>query len=102
MYTAVINIKTEPKLKADAQKVVREMGVSLSSFINHCLKQLVETKSFLFNAKSEEKPSDFLIKAIKQAELERKRGDYLSFKDPDKAIAYLDKLINHEKKRAAS
>ena len=44
MKTAII-IKTEPKIKADAQKIAADMGLSLSGVINVYLRQFIKTKT---------------------------------------------------------
>lgn len=73
MSTVVINIKTDPKVKVKAQRVASELGFSLSSLINGYLKQLTREKTVHFSL-SEEGPSEYLIKAIKEAEEDRKVG----------------------------
>jgi len=45
MNTASIVIKTEPKLKIQAQQTAKELGVSLSRVMNALLKQFVKTKT---------------------------------------------------------
>lgn len=97
MKTAVINIKTDAKIKANAQKVASELGFSLSSLINGYLRSLVKTKSVSYSL-DEEKPSEMLIKAIREAEEERNRGDYHSFTAADEALEFLDNIINENKK----
>lgn len=49
MNTAVINIKTDPKLKKQAQNIAAQLGFSLSSLINAYLKQLVRDKTVHYN-----------------------------------------------------
>ena len=73
MKTAVINIKTDPKIKVKAQKVAAELGFSLSSLINGYIRHLVKTKAIYFSAKSEE-PSEYLMEALKESEADRKAG----------------------------
>ena len=53
MKTAVINIKTDTEVKANAQKVASELGFSLSSLINGYLRQLVKTKTINFSLLNE-------------------------------------------------
>lgn len=72
MYTAVINIKTEPETKKRAQKFASQIGVSLSSLINAYLKELVRTKKVKFSLREE--PSSYLIKIMKKAEKNYKEG----------------------------
>ncbi len=90
MKTAVINIKTDPKVKAGAQKIASELGFSLSSLINGYLRQLMKTKSVSFSLISEE-PSEYLIKAIREAEEDRQAGRVSpSFDNAKEATAWLN------------
>lgn len=45
-----------------------------------------------------EKPSDYLINSLKKTEKDRKRGRYRSFKRADKALGFIDGIINENKK----
>ena len=91
MYTAVINIKTEPETKKRAQKFASQIGVSLSSLINAYLKHLVITKKVEFSIKDEE-PSDYLKRLIRQADKALKAGKASPrFDNAKDAIAYLEK-----------
>ena len=58
MNTATIFIKTEPKVKEEAQKTAQELGFSLSSILNAFLRQLVKTKTIHFSV-AEEKPGKY-------------------------------------------
>ncbi len=90
MQTAIINIKTEPKVKKDAQKVADDMGLSLSSLINGLLKQVIRTKSVEFRVG--ETPSAYLKSAIKQAERNIKTGNHSpAFKTGKEAVEWLEK-----------
>jgi len=46
----MINIKTEKEVKSHAQKLAKEMGLSLSAIINAYLKQFVRNKEVCFSA----------------------------------------------------
>lgn len=90
MKTAVINVKTDAKVKAGAQKVASELGFSLSSLVNGYLRQLIKTKTIHFSL-AEEEPSELLIKAIKEAEDDRKAGRVSpSFDNAKDAVAWLN------------
>lgn len=93
MNTAIINFTTQPQLKAKAQQVAKQLGIPLSLALNNYLKHLVKTKTVIFS----EEPSKYLIKAIEEAEQNRKRGKVLSFKSKKAVISYLDSLIENEK-----
>lgn len=96
MESAVINIKTPPKIKIQAQKVARELGFNLSVLINGYLRQLIKTKTVHFS--HAEEPNEFLIESIRQARADIKKGKTISFKTGDAALKYIDKLIAHEQK----
>lgn len=49
MKTTIINIKTEPQIKANAQMIANDLGISLSAIINAYLNQLVKTKEVYFS-----------------------------------------------------
>jgi addiction module RelB/DinJ family antitoxin len=73
MNTTVIQIRTDEKLKTEAQKVASELGFSLSSLIKAFLKNVTRTKSVTFS--TSEVPSPWLIKQIKKSQEELKNGD---------------------------
>lgn len=91
MNTAVINIKTQQEVKAQAQRVARDLGLSLSSLINAFLKQFVKTKKVTFSL-DEEIPNKRTIAILKQAEKDYKRGNTSpAFKTGEEAVAWLEK-----------
>jgi len=45
----VINVKTDKKIKKDAQKVAAELGLSLSAVISAHLKQFIRNKEVYFS-----------------------------------------------------
>lgn len=90
MNTAVINIKTQPEVKAKAQEVARQIGVSLSSLLNAYLKQLVRTKKVEFDLGEE--PSPYLVRILKKADKDIKAGRVSpAFDDVEDAIKWLHK-----------
>ncbi len=92
MQTTAIYIRTEPEVKAKAQKVAKELGFSLSSLLNAWLRHFIRTKTVTFSAASEE-PSEYLIQAIKKARENRKQGKGSPvFDNAEDAIAYLHKM----------
>lgn len=96
MNTAVVNVKVDPQVKQEAQKVAKELGISLSGVINGFLKHLIRTKSIHFSLNEE--PSDYLIRSLRESREDIKAGRVVSFADPNKALAFLDKMISDEKK----
>ena len=98
MNTAVINIKVDPEVKKDAQNIASDLGFSLSALINGYLKSLIKTKTVHFSLAEKEEPSEYMIKALKESEEDRKAGRVVSFKSVDKAVKYLDNMIDEHKK----
>lgn len=91
MNTAVINIKTNPEVKAQAKEVADELGFSLSSLINAFLKQLVKTKTVVFSASSEE-PTEYFLSFLKKSQEDIKAKKISPvFKSANEAIDWLDK-----------
>ncbi|KKQ26131.1 MAG: Addiction module antitoxin, RelB/DinJ family [Candidatus Woesebacteria bacterium GW2011_GWA1_37_8] len=90
MNTAVINIKTNAKVKSQAQKIASDLGFSLSSLINGYLNQLIKTKTIHFSL-TEEIPSEYMIQALKESEEDRKAGRVSpSFDNVKDAIDWLN------------
>lgn len=96
MNTAVVNIKVNPETKRQAQQVVEELGLSLSSVINGFLKQLIRTRTVTFS--TSEEPSEYMIQALKESAEDIKAGRVVTFKNLDEELHYLDKMIADEKK----
>ena len=97
MNTAVVNVKVDPRVKKEAQKLAADLGLSLSGLINAYLKQIIRTKTVSFSASAEE-PSEFLISALKESKKDIKAGRVVSFDNPDAALSFLDKMIADDKK----
>ena len=95
--SAVINIKIEPRLKSQAQKVAEELGLTLSALVKGILKQLIDTKEVVFRVS--EKPTEFLLSSLKAAEADVKAGRVVSFRNGREALKYLDDLIADERRR---
>ncbi len=74
MNTAVINIKTEPRVKLAAQKLAEELGLSLSAMINGILRQLIRTKTLVLSADDESQPAEYLLESLRAAEEDFKKG----------------------------
>ena len=50
MEKVLLNIKTDPKIKEDAQKVAQELGLPLGTIINAYLRELIREKRVLFSS----------------------------------------------------
>jgi|Napbiome12C3dose_1001474.scaffolds.fasta_scaffold00001_201 DNA-damage-inducible protein J len=89
MNTAVVNVKVNPKVKREAQKIAEQLGLSLSSLINGYLKQIIRTKRVSFDLSYE--PTDYLTQALEEAKKDREEGFVSpSFDNVKDAITWLD------------
>jgi len=95
MNTAVIITKTEPQVKVRAQRVAKDLGLSLSSLINAWLRQLIKTKTVIFSAADEE-PTQYLLDALRESGEDIKAGRVVSFDTADDTISYIDEIIEGE------
>ena len=70
--TAVINIRTDAKIKSKAQAVTEKLGLSLSAVINAYLRQLIRTKSVSFSLSEE--PTEYLLETLRNSKKDIKKG----------------------------
>ena len=91
MKTAVINIKTDPQTKKQAQKIAGAMGFGLSAILNGFLRQMIKDQSVSFSSEPTEVPSKWLEKSLAQAEKDEKDG-YVSptFDNFEDSLAWLN------------
>ncbi len=91
MNTAVINIKTDPKIKRQAQEVVERLGFSLSAVVNAYLRNLVRTRTVDFSDDVRLEPTPYLKRLLKQAEKDTKAGRVSPrFSSVKESLAWLD------------
>ena len=95
MNTAAIYIKTQPEVKAKAQEIAKNLGLSLSSLVDALLRQLVKTKRATFTAE-EESPSKYLIESLKKSEEDIKAGRFISFDSGEETVKYFKSLAKNE------
>lgn len=86
MSSTVINVKTDPKLKMQAQKLASQMGVSLSAVINAGLKKFVSDQEL--NLSDSYAPSGYLEDILE--ELESGKINKKTFNNAADALAFLD------------
>ncbi len=89
MNTSVINIKTDAKVKAQAQAIAKELGFSLSAVVNAYLRQFVKTKTINFSLQ-EEIPNEYLTQALEESKEDRLTGKVSpTFDNAEDAINWL-------------
>jgi len=84
---AVINLKTDPKLKKQAAKTADKLGISVSAVLNNELRRFATEQSVTFDL-----PEVPNAKTAKQMEASRKEieaGDYYSFESNEEALEFL-------------
>ncbi len=87
MAQAVINFKTDAKLKNEAKKVLDQMGLNFSIALNGYLREIISEKRIEFTVP--EIPNARLRKSIKKADEEFKNGSlkfYTDVKDMRKSL----------------
>lgn len=88
--SSVINVKVNPKLKKQVQKVAQDLGLTLSAMINAYLKQVVRSKTVTYTT-LKEIPFDYFIESLKEAEEDIKAGRVSpAFSKAEDAIAWLE------------
>lgn len=92
MKTAMINIKTETHVKAEAQKLAKELGFSLSSIVTASLKQFIRTREVQFSMSHKMTP--YLEGVLKQIDKDINANKNLSknFTNIKEMDSYLDTL----------
>jgi addiction module RelB/DinJ family antitoxin len=89
---AVINIKTDKEIKDSAQKLAKEIGLSLSDIINVSLRNFIRTKELYISTNP--RMSDQLEDSLSKIEEDIKEGKNLSkgFSSEDEMRNYLKSL----------
>lgn len=91
MKTAVLTVKVSPKVKEQAQKVAKEIGIPLSTLVNAYLVQVGNTGQISFSASEE--MTEEIEEVIEKAEEEIDRGEVSGpFKNTQEALNHLDSL----------
>lgn len=94
MYTmtTVIHLKADKEVKENAQKLAKELGLSLSDVINASLRNFIRTREITFSDIPTMTPK--LEKLLDEVEEDIKHNRNLSpkFKTAKEAIDYLNKL----------
>ena len=88
----IVNIKTDRKIKQNAQKLAGELGLSLSAVVNAYLKQFVRNKEVHFAVAPHMTPElEDLLQAVER-DIKHKRNLSPAFSSLKTMDAYLDSL----------
>ncbi len=85
--TAAINVQVNAQKKMEATKILSQLGVSMSSFINMAINQVVIQKGIPFEVTTEERFSKELLEALEEADQlfkEIKEGKRKGYNSVDK------------------
>jgi len=87
----VLNIKIDKKIKEEAQKLAKSLGLNLSQIANASYKQFIRSREFTFTEGYTMTP--YLEKVIEEAERDYKAGKNISpaFVSVDEAMEWLNK-----------
>ncbi|OGZ96843.1 MAG: hypothetical protein A3J10_03520 [Candidatus Sungbacteria bacterium RIFCSPLOWO2_02_FULL_54_10] len=91
MKSAVINIKTDPKLKKDIKRVAVELGLPVGTIINAMMRDLVRERRVVFSAPPAlNRRTQRLLQSIDRDIKAGKNADGPF--SPEGAVAYLKRL----------
>lgn len=89
---AVINLKTDPKLKALAAKTADKLGVSISAVLNNELRRFTTEQSVAFEIP--EVPNAMTAKQLAGSRKMIETGNYYKFDSNKKSLEFLAKELN--------
>lgn len=69
-FTSTINVNVDSKLKQEANEILNDLGLNMSTAINMFLNQVVKRGGIPFSI-TQKKPSEELLEALKEAEVIR-------------------------------
>ena len=92
MAKTIINIKTEKEVKENAQKLARDLGLSLSDVINASLRNFVRSREVYFSYIPQMTPEFERFVGTIEKDLKKKKNLSPAFDSAEKAIEYIDSL----------
>ena len=91
MNSAVINIKTDPKLKKDVKRVAQDLGLPVGTIINAMMRDVVRERRVVFSAPPAlNRRTQRLLQSIDRDIKAGKNADGPF--SPKEAVAYLKRL----------
>ena len=88
----VINIKTDKEIKENAQKIAKDIGLSLSDVINASLRNFIKTREVYFSAIPRMTPEFERLVGKINKDIKEKKNLSPSLSSSDKINDYLDNL----------
>lgn len=84
---AIINLKTDPKLKKQASVVANKLGISISAVLNNELRRFAAEQSVVFDVP--EVPNTRTAKQLAASKKQIGAGDYHKFDSNKKSLDFL-------------
>jgi len=84
---AVINLKTDPKLKKQATEVASKLGISISAVLNNELRRFAAEQSVSFDVPEE--PNKQTAEQLAASKKQIDSGDYHKFDDNEASLEFL-------------
>jgi addiction module RelB/DinJ family antitoxin len=84
---AIINLKTDPKLKKQASEVANKLGVSISAVLNNELRRFTSEQSVVFEVP--EAPNAQTAKQLAASKKKVDAGNYHKFDNNKKSLDFL-------------
>jgi len=88
---AIINLKTDPKLKKQASVVADKLGISISAVLNNELRRFATEQSVVFDVP--EVPNTKTAKQLTASKKQIDAGDYHKFESHQKSLDFLAKEL---------
>ncbi len=95
MSTTVMSLKTDKKIKEQAQKLAKQLGFSLGTLLNAFMRQFVRDKEISFSTAPHEVLTPEMNLLLEEIDRDIKEGKNISpsFDNVDDAIAYLHRPL---------
>ena len=88
----VIHLKADREVKENAQKVARELGLSLTDVINASLRNFIRTRQVIFSSIPRITPEFEALLGPIEMDLKKKRNLSKAFSSSEEMDEYLDSL----------
>jgi antitoxin component of RelBE/YafQ-DinJ toxin-antitoxin module len=89
---SVINIKTNKEVKKNAQKIAKDIGISLSDVVNASLRNFIRTREVYFSAIPRMTPEFERLVGRINKDIKEKKNLSPSLSSSEKINDYLDNL----------
>ena len=89
---SVINIKTDKRIKENAQKIAKDIGLSLSDVVNASLRNFIRTREVYFSAIPRMAPEFERLVGKIDKDIKEKKNLSPSLSSSEKINDYLDNL----------